>query len=66
MLSFSQLSHFCLSASSKGSLVPLHFGHKGGVICIPEVIDISSGNLDSSLGFIQPTISHDALCIKVK
>ena len=66
MLSFSQLSHSCLSASSKDSLVPLHFGHKDGVICLPEVIDISSGNLDSSLGFIQPTISHDVLCIKVK
>ena len=24
----------------------------GGVICISEVIDISPGNLDSSLGFI--------------
>ena len=28
--------------------------HKGGVICISEVIDISPGNLDSSLCFIQP------------
>ena len=28
------------------------FCHKGGVICISEVIDISSGNLDFSLGFI--------------
>ena len=25
-----------------------------GVICIPEVIDISPGNVDSILGFIQP------------
>ena len=31
------------------------------VICIPEVIDISPGNLDSSLCFIQPSISHDIL-----
>ena len=30
------------------------FCHKGGVICIFEVIDISLGNLDSSLCFIQP------------
>ena len=30
------------------------FSHKGGVICISEVIDISPGNLDSSLCFIQP------------
>ena len=40
--------------------------HKGGVICISEVIDISPGNLDSSLCFFQPSISHDVLCIEVK
>ena len=40
--------------------------HKGGVICISEVIDISSGNLDSSLCFFQPSVSHDVLCIEVK
>ena len=34
--------------------------HKGGVICISEVIAISPGNLDSSLCFFQPSISHDA------
>ena len=27
-----------------------------------EVIDISPNNLDSSLCFIQPSISHDVLC----
>ena len=32
------------------------FCHKGGVICISEVIDISPGNLDSSLWFLQPTV----------
>ena len=32
-------------------------------ICISEVIDISPSNLDSSLCFIQPGISHDVLCI---
>ena len=37
----SQLFHSPLSLSSRGSLVPLHFCHKGGVICISEVIDIS-------------------------
>ena len=37
--------------------------HKGGVICISEVIDISPGDLDSSLCFFQPSISHDVLCI---
>ena len=35
------------------------------VICISEVIDISPGNLDSSSCFIQPSISHDVLCIQV-
>ena len=35
------------------------FCHNGGVICISEVIDISPGNLDSSLCFFQPSISHD-------
>ena len=42
------------------------FCHKGGVICISEVIDISLGNLDLSLCFIQPGMSHDVLCIWVK
>ena len=44
--------HSPLSLSSRGSLVPLHFCHKGGIICISEVIDISPGNLDSTLCFI--------------
>ena len=39
------------------------FCHKGGVICISEVIDISPGNLDSSLCFFQPSVSPDLLCI---
>ena len=39
------------------------FCHKGGVICISEVIDIFPGNLDSSLCVIQSRISHDVLCI---
>ena len=42
------------------------FCHKGGVICIHEVIDISPRNLDSSLCFIQPGILNDLLCIEVK
>ena len=37
--------------------------HKGGGICISEVVDISPSNLDSNLCFIQPSISHDVLCI---
>ena len=39
------------------------FCHKGGIICISKVIDISPGNLDSSLCFIKPSISHDVLCV---
>ena len=39
------------------------FSHKCGIICISEVLDISPGNLDSNLCFIQPSISHDVLCI---
>ena len=39
------------------------FCHKGGLICISEVIAISPGNLDSSLCFIQPGMSHDVLWI---
>ena len=39
------------------------FCHKGGVICISEIIDISSDSLDSSLCFIQPSVSHDLFCI---
>ena len=30
------------------------------------VIDISPGNLDSSLCFTQPGISHDVLCLRAK
>ena len=41
------------------------FCHKGGVICISEVIDISPGNLESSLCFIQPSVSLDTLCIQI-
>ena len=36
---------------------------KDDVICTSKVIDISTGNLDSRLCFIQPGISHDVLCI---
>ena len=36
---------------------------KGCVICISKVIDTSPGSNDSSLCFIQPSVSHDVLCI---
>ena len=41
----------------------INFCHKGGVICISEVTDISPSNLDSSLCFLHPSVSHDVLCI---
>ena len=48
MLNLRQLFHSPLSCSSVGFLVPLTFCHKGGIICISEIIDISPSNLDSS------------------
>ena len=45
--------------------VYLTYMHKGGVICISEVIDISPGNLDSSLCVIQPIISLDNSAYKL-
>ena len=54
------------SLSMCPKLVLFTFCHKSGVICISEVIDISPGNLDSSLCFFQPSTSHDVLCIEVK
>ena len=44
----------------------LKFLHKGGVIWVSEVMDISPSNLDSSLCFFQPSVSHDVPCIAVK
>ena len=41
----------------------LTFCHKGGIICISEIIDISPTNLDSSLCFFQSSIPYDVLCI---
>ena len=52
----SQLSHSPLSLHQEAQ-VPLCFCHKGVVIYISEVIDVSPGNLDSSLYFIQLGIS---------
>ena len=44
---------------------PSLFFHYRGIICISEIIDISSSNLASSLWFIQPGILHNVLCIAV-
>ena len=62
----SQLFQSLLSPSSRGSLVPLH-SLPPSVIrvvssALSEFVDISAGNLDSSLQFTQTGISHDALC----
>ena len=32
-------------------------------VCVCEVVDISTGSLDSSLCSIQPGVSHDVLCM---
>ena len=51
------------SPSSRGSLVPLHFlPLKWCIIFIFEVVYFP-GNLDSSLWFIQPTISLDEILL---
>ena len=67
MLSFKpafSLSSFTFHQEALQFLFAFH--HKGGIICISEVIDISPSNLDSSLCFIQSGISQDVLCIWVK
>ena len=53
-----QLFH-SVSLSSRGSWFIFTFCHEGGVIWISEAIDISPSNVDSSLCFIQPRVSHD-------
>ena len=52
----SQLFHSLLSPSSRGV-----FCHWSGIIHLSEITAISPGNLDFSLWFIQPSISHDVL-----
>ena len=54
---FSLLFHF----HQEALLFLFTFCHKGGIISISEFIDISPGNLYSSLCFIQPGISYDVL-----
>ena len=63
MLSLKPMFYSPLSIPLSGSLV-LPFCHKGGVICISEVI--SPGKLDSSLCLIQHSVSHEVPCIDVK
>ena len=56
-------SESALWPSSRGYLVPLCFLQLRYIICMSEVINISSGTLDSNLWFIQPRMSHDVLYI---
>ena len=58
---WSQLFHSL--SPSRDSIVPLHFLPLEWYHLHIEVADISPGNLDSILWFIQPSISHDVLCI---
>ena len=62
----SQLFHSPLLLSSRGSLVLFTFCHKGGVICISGVIDISPSNLDFSLSSSSPAflMMHSAYKFK--
>ena len=66
MLNFETAFQSPLSPSSRDSLAPLHFCHYSVIFYICEVVNISPDNLDSSLCLIQPSISHDVLCIEVK
>ena len=58
MLSFKPTFSFYSFTFFKRVFSSSVFWHKGGVICISEVIDISPCNLDSNLCFIQPGILH--------
>ena len=49
MLSFKPTFHCPLHFRQEAFWFLFTFCRKGGVICIPEFIDISPGNLDSSL-----------------
>ena len=62
----SQIFHSPPSPLSRGSLVSCHFLPLGWCHLHIEVTDISPGNLDSSLNFIQPGISYHVLCIEFK
>ena len=59
-----QLLHCPRSPASRGSLVYFHFlPSEWNHLHTIEVVDISPGNLDSSLWFIQPGTWHDVLYI---
>ena len=58
-----QVFHSPLSLSSRGFRFFFTFCHKGGVICISEVTDLSPSHLDCSLCFLQLNISHHVICM---
>ena len=66
MLSFKPAFHSLFHFYQETLQFLFAFCCKGNVICVSEVIDIFPGNLDFSLCFIQPSVSHDVLCIQVK
>ena len=54
------LESITTNKASGGDGIPVDaFCYNSVVICTSEVIDISPRNLDSSLCFIQPSVSHD-------
>ena len=57
MLNFKPTFSFSFHFHREALHLLFSFCHKGGVICISEVIDIYPSNLDSNLCFIQPSIS---------
>ena len=63
-LSFLNVDIFhSLLSHSQEAILFFTFCLNDGVIFISEVIDISPSNLDSSLCFIWPSVSHDVLYV---
>ena len=62
---FSLSSFTFIKRLFSSSLSAITLCHKGGITYLSEVIDISPGNLDSSLCFSQPGILHDVLRCKL-
>ena len=63
MLSFKPAFSLFFFTFIKGLFCLFSFYHKVIVICMSKAIGISPSNLDFSLCFIQPGMSHDVLCI---
>ena len=63
MLSFQPTFSLFSFTFIKKLLQSFAFCHECGGICVSEVIDISSSNLDSSLCFIKSSILHGVFCI---